>query len=74
MAEKLLNLSYQKTIQKSKTAADLLAALDNFIKQSTDSIEDPLALSLLSRVKNSNPLAISRQLDTLAKAANPEKP
>ena len=74
MAEKLLNLSYQKTIQKSKTAADLLAALDNFIKQSTDSIEDPLALSLLSRVKNSNPLASSRQLDTLAKAANPEKP
>jgi hypothetical protein len=63
-----------KDYPEIKTAADLLAALDNLIKQSTDSIQDPLALSLLSRVKNTNPLSLSRQLDNLAKAENPEKP
>jgi len=63
-----------KDYPEIKTAADLLAALDNYIRQSTDAIQDPLAKSLLSRVKNSNPLAVSRQLDNLAKAANPEKP
>lgn len=63
-----------KDYPEIKTAADLLAALDNFIRQSTDAIQDPLAQSLLSRVKNTNPLSLSRQLDSLAKAANPEKP
>lgn len=63
-----------KDYPEIKTAADLLAALDNFIRQSTDAIQDPLAKSLLSRVKNSNPLLISKQLDNLAKAPNPEKP
>ena len=62
-----------KDYPEIKTAADLLAALDNLIKHSTDSIEDPLALSLLSRVQNTNPLSLSRQLDNLAKAKNPEK-
>lgn len=62
-----------KDYPEIKTAADLLAAMDNFIKQSVDSIEDPLALSTLSRVKNLNLLSQSRQLDNLAKAKNPEK-
>jgi hypothetical protein len=57
-----------------KSAADVLATLDQLIKASKEQIEDPMALSLLSRIKNTNPLSISRQLDSLAKAENPEKP
>lgn len=57
-----------------KTAADLLQTLDKYIKTAVDSVEDPLALSLLSRIKSTNPLGQSRQLDNLAKALNPEKP
>ena len=57
-----------------KSAADVLATLDQLIKAARDNIQDPMALSLLSRIKNTNPLSISRQLDSLAKAENPEKP
>ncbi len=37
-----------KDYPEIKTAADLLAALDNYIQQSTDAIQDPLAKSLLA--------------------------
>jgi hypothetical protein len=62
-----------KDYPEIKTAADLLNIFSKYIQTSVDSIEDPLAQSLLSRLKNLNPTSISRQLDNLAKAKNPEK-
>jgi hypothetical protein len=45
-----------------KTVADLINSLDSYIKASRDSVKDPVALSLMSRLKNLNLQRIGNHL------------
>ncbi len=56
-----------------KTVADLLNSLDNYIKASSDSVKDPIALTLMSRLKNLNLQRMGNDLDRVARLPNPEK-
>jgi len=56
-----------------KTVADLLNSLDDYIKASSDSVKDPIALTLMSRLKNLNLQRMGNDLDRVARLPNPEK-
>lgn len=56
-----------------KTVADLLNSLDDYIKDSSDSVKDPIALTLMSRLKNLNLQRMGNDLDRVARLPNPEK-
>ena len=56
-----------------KTVADLLNSLDDYIKSSSDTVKDPIALTLMSRLKNLNLQRMGNDLDRVAKLPNPEK-
>lgn len=54
-----------------KTIADLLQSLDRYVEAAKDHIDDPLAQSIISRLRNTHPARTAMDLDRLAKAANP---
>jgi hypothetical protein len=56
-----------------KTVADLLHSIDDYIKASSDFVKDPIALTLMSRLKNLNLRRLGNDLDRVAKLPNPEK-
>jgi len=56
-----------------KTIADLLNSVDDYVKASSDSIKDPVALTLMSRLKNLNLQRMGNDFDRVAKLPNPEK-
>ena len=56
-----------------KTVADLLNSIDDYIKASSDVVKDPVALALMSRLKNLNLQNMGNSLDRVAKLPNPEK-
>lgn len=56
-----------------KTVADLLNSLDGYIKSSADAVKDPVALTLMSRLKNLNLQRMGNDLDRVARLPNPEK-
>lgn len=73
MAERQLSSSYHLITPAIKTVADLLNSLDDYIKSSSDFVKDPIALTLMSRLKNLNLQRMGNDLDRVAKLPNPEK-
>lgn len=56
-----------------KTVADLLNSLDSYIKSSSDFVKDPIALTMMSRLKTLNLQRMGNDLDRVARLPNPEK-
>ena len=56
-----------------KTVADLLNSLDSYIQSSSNTVKDPIALTLMSRLNNLNLQRMGNDLDRVAKLPNPEK-
>ena len=56
-----------------KTIADLLQSLDRYVEAAKDRIDDPLAQSIISRLRNTHPARTAMDLDRVAKLTNPAK-
>ncbi len=56
-----------------KTVSVLLNSLDDYIKASSDVVKDPVALALMSRLKNLNLQNMGNSLDRVSKLPNPKK-
>jgi hypothetical protein len=56
-----------------KQIADLLQSLDRHVEAAKDRIDNPLAQSIISRLRNTHPARTAMDLDRVAKLATPAK-